>query len=229
MLGFVAVTAATHQRGRRLPDHRPHAEDVQEAQRPGAKTVTIDRRDPSYLVASVLFILGSAASPRAETARRGILLAELGMLIAVVGTLLHREIVDATSGSSSPARARLGHRHAMAAADPDDQDAGANRALARVRRPGGGARRRRPSTTCTRRAIHLTHAARWARSASRCSSARSPSPAASWRSASCRASSRPHRSPTRARTRSNIGLFASAVAAPRAAHRRPGTASRCSI
>jgi NAD(P) transhydrogenase subunit beta len=46
-----------------------------------------------YLAASTLFILGLGAMNRTETARRGVRLAELGMLLAVVGTLLHHEIV----------------------------------------------------------------------------------------------------------------------------------------
>ena len=46
-----------------------------------------------YLIASVLFILGLRGLGSAATARRGILLAEIGMLFALVGTLLHAEIV----------------------------------------------------------------------------------------------------------------------------------------
>ena len=38
VLGTIAVTVREHQHGRRLPDHRPHAEDVQEQRtKPGAK------------------------------------------------------------------------------------------------------------------------------------------------------------------------------------------------
>jgi NAD(P) transhydrogenase subunit beta len=47
-----------------------------------------------YLAASVLFILGLQALGKVEHARRGILYAEIGMLLAVVGTLLHHEIVS---------------------------------------------------------------------------------------------------------------------------------------
>jgi proton-translocating NAD(P)+ transhydrogenase subunit beta len=47
-----------------------------------------------YLAASVLFILGLQSMGKTETARRGIRLAELGMLFAVVGTLLHHEIIS---------------------------------------------------------------------------------------------------------------------------------------
>jgi len=47
----------------------------------------------AYLVASVTFVLGlrDLSSPR--TARRGMFLAEFGMLAAIVGTLLHQDIL----------------------------------------------------------------------------------------------------------------------------------------
>ncbi|MDT4969691.1 MAG: H+-translocating transhydrogenase subunit beta [Acidobacteriota bacterium] len=48
----------------------------------------------SYLAASVLFILGLKGLSHPETARRGMHLAEFGMLMAVIGTLLHHEIVS---------------------------------------------------------------------------------------------------------------------------------------
>jgi len=48
----------------------------------------------SYLASSVLFILGLRSLTHPDSARRGMHLAALGMLVAVVGTLLHREIVD---------------------------------------------------------------------------------------------------------------------------------------
>ncbi len=46
-----------------------------------------------YLVASILFILCLRGLSSPESARRGLLLGELGMFIAVVGTLLHKDIV----------------------------------------------------------------------------------------------------------------------------------------
>ena len=49
--------------------------------------------DFSYLLASVLFILGLRGMSHPETARRGMHLAEFGMLMAILGTLLQREIV----------------------------------------------------------------------------------------------------------------------------------------
>lgn len=48
----------------------------------------------SYLAASILFILGLKGMSHPETARRGMHLAELGMLMAVIGTLLHKEIIS---------------------------------------------------------------------------------------------------------------------------------------
>ncbi len=48
----------------------------------------------SYLAASILFILGLKGLSHPETARRGMHMAEFGMLMAVVGTLLHHEIVS---------------------------------------------------------------------------------------------------------------------------------------
>jgi NAD(P) transhydrogenase subunit beta len=47
----------------------------------------------SYVVASVLFILCLRGLAGPQTARRGLVLGEVGMLIAVVGTLLHRDII----------------------------------------------------------------------------------------------------------------------------------------
>lgn len=46
-----------------------------------------------YLIASVLFILGLKGLSHPETARRGMHLAEIGMLVAVIGTLLSGKIV----------------------------------------------------------------------------------------------------------------------------------------
>ncbi|MGH7718572.1 MAG: NAD(P)(+) transhydrogenase (Re/Si-specific) subunit beta [Gemmatimonadaceae bacterium] len=48
----------------------------------------------SYLAASVLFILGLKSLTRPEAARRGINQAALGMLLAIIGTLLHHDIID---------------------------------------------------------------------------------------------------------------------------------------
>ncbi|MCA9046887.1 MAG: NAD(P)(+) transhydrogenase (Re/Si-specific) subunit beta, partial [Planctomycetaceae bacterium] len=49
--------------------------------------------DLSYLVAAVLFILGLKGMTRPKTAVRGNLYGALGMLIAVVATLVNQEVV----------------------------------------------------------------------------------------------------------------------------------------
>ena len=48
----------------------------------------------AYLVASVLFILCLKGLSSPESARRGILLGELGMLVAILATLVHKDIVS---------------------------------------------------------------------------------------------------------------------------------------
>jgi H+-translocating NAD(P) transhydrogenase subunit beta len=48
----------------------------------------------TYLIATALFILSLKWLSSPATARRGVLAGELGMLLAVAGTLLHRGIVD---------------------------------------------------------------------------------------------------------------------------------------
>src|SRR5215470_13099483 len=48
----------------------------------------------AYLAAAILFVLGLKGLNSPETARRGLLLAEIGMLLAVVGTLLHGQIIQ---------------------------------------------------------------------------------------------------------------------------------------
>ena len=50
--------------------------------------------DFAYILASILFIFGIKMLGRAETARRGNLLSAVGMLIAMVATLLYKEVVD---------------------------------------------------------------------------------------------------------------------------------------
>jgi NAD(P) transhydrogenase subunit beta len=50
----------------------------------------------SYLLASIFFILGLKGLSHPETAKRGMHLAEFGMLMAIIGTLVHHEIVTYT-------------------------------------------------------------------------------------------------------------------------------------
>src|SRR5437899_930703 len=47
-----------------------------------------------YLLSAILFILGLRGLSHPRTARRGMFLAELGMLLAIVGTLFHHEILS---------------------------------------------------------------------------------------------------------------------------------------
>ena len=48
----------------------------------------------SYLVAAALFVLGLKSLTRPDQARRGMRLAAVGMLLAIIGTLVHQQIVD---------------------------------------------------------------------------------------------------------------------------------------
>jgi NAD(P) transhydrogenase subunit beta len=86
-----------HERGRRVCDHGPYVEDVQEKDKHGFKElVQIYFIELSYLLASILFILGLKGLSHPETAKRGMHLAEFGMLMAIIGTLMHHEIVTYT-------------------------------------------------------------------------------------------------------------------------------------
>ena len=49
----------------------------------------------TYLIATALFILSLKWLSSPTTARRGVFAGELGMLLAIAGTLLHRGIVNA--------------------------------------------------------------------------------------------------------------------------------------
>jgi NAD(P) transhydrogenase subunit beta len=55
--------------------------------------VTRSYVESAYLLASLLFIFGLRELRSPETARRGIILAELAMLVAIAGTLLHHRLV----------------------------------------------------------------------------------------------------------------------------------------
>src|SRR5438045_1560024 len=47
-----------------------------------------------FLASAILFVLGLRGLSHPKTARRGMFLAEIGMLLAIIGTLLHHEIID---------------------------------------------------------------------------------------------------------------------------------------
>src|SRR6185295_1535427 len=67
----------------------PHAQDVPQA---GARKEMIENLLPAiYLLASVGFILAVKWMNNPATARRGVIIGEIGMLLAVIGTLLRVE------------------------------------------------------------------------------------------------------------------------------------------
>ncbi len=87
------------QRGGRIHDHRPDAPDVQGERTEEAIIMNDFIRgeyfiEGTYLVATALFILSLKWMSSPTTARRGVWAGEVGMLLAIVGTLLHREILD---------------------------------------------------------------------------------------------------------------------------------------
>jgi len=47
-----------------------------------------------YLASAILFVMGLRGLSHPRTARRGMFLAEFGMLLAIIGSLLHHEIID---------------------------------------------------------------------------------------------------------------------------------------
>ena len=83
-----------------------------------------------YLIASVLFILSLKWMSSPTTARHGIWAGEVGMLLAISGTLLHHGIVRLPPDRHC-ARARHDHRRA-ARARGDDGGSAANRAQSRL-------------------------------------------------------------------------------------------------
>src|SRR5262249_30173109 len=74
--------------------HRTHAKNVQKEKL--IMSITTLFIEISYLVASMLFVLGLRGLSHPESAQRGMRMAELGMLVAIVGTLLNYQIVTYT-------------------------------------------------------------------------------------------------------------------------------------
>src|SRR5207237_5970183 len=77
--------------------HVPHAQDVQD--RPsdeGMMTFAGSQQiiEVIYLLASALFIFSLKWMSSPATARRGVWAGEIGMVLAIAGTLLHHGIVD---------------------------------------------------------------------------------------------------------------------------------------
>ena len=116
--------------------------------------------EASYLIASALFILGLRSLTRPDKARRGMQQAAVGMLFAIVGTLLNHTIVD-YRWIAARTRARRGHRLSDGPVGADDGDAAANRALAHA--SARWPRRSSASPSITRRSppAHCPHARRW--------------------------------------------------------------------
>src|SRR5207245_9269794 len=83
-------------RRRRLPHHRPDAQDVQDSRAHEVVTPHLVEQfiQVAYIVAAALFILALKWLAAPATARRGVRAGEVGMLLAVVGTLLHQGIVS---------------------------------------------------------------------------------------------------------------------------------------
>ena len=127
-----------HQPGQRLSDHRPHAEDVQEAGAGQEMMRTV--LSVLYLLAAAGFILALKWMNSPATARRGVMAGEIGMLLAVVGTLLRHEVVNYEWILIAFFR-RLGDRRSARLPDADDRGAAADGVLARLRRAGIGADR----------------------------------------------------------------------------------------
>src|SRR5262249_39492846 len=79
-----------HEHRQRLPHHRPHVEDVQEAR---AEQVTAEQIvQLVYLVSTGLFILSLKWMSDVETARNGVFAGIGAMVLAVAGTLMTPEV-----------------------------------------------------------------------------------------------------------------------------------------
>ena len=84
-----------HRRGdqhrERVPHHRPHAQDVQEA---GREEVMAHMVSYVYILSAALFILSLKWMNSPVTARRSVLAGEIGMLLAIAGTLLSFKVFN---------------------------------------------------------------------------------------------------------------------------------------
>ncbi len=146
ILGFVAVTTATINvvGGFGITDRMLKMFNKRNEAKPeeggGQMSLSTYFMEATYLVASILFVLALKGMSHPETARRGMFLAEGGMLAAIIGTLIGAHIVTwvwIIAGLSD----RLDHRRVDGHLGSDDRHAAANRALARLRSAGRGAGR----------------------------------------------------------------------------------------
>ena len=94
-----------------------------------------------YLVASILFILSLKWMSSPSTARRGVWAGEIGMLLAIGGTLLHRGIVDYTGSRSRSFSAPHRGSSRPGADDRRPSTDGAEPRVWRALRRAGGHRR----------------------------------------------------------------------------------------
>src|SRR5580700_7530994 len=87
-----------HQQRRwRLPHHRSHAQNVQIQRAQKIMTAWLGTDtfiEIIYLVATALFILALVWMRTPATARRGVRAGEIGMLLAIAGTLLNHNIIE---------------------------------------------------------------------------------------------------------------------------------------
>ena len=86
-----------------------------------------------YLLAAAGFILALKWMSSPATARRGVIAGEIGMLLAVIGTLLRFEVVE-YQWILDRILSWIRDRRAARVPDADDRGAAADRHLARVRR-----------------------------------------------------------------------------------------------
>src|SRR3984885_4994490 len=85
------------QRRRRLPHHRSHAQNVQNQRAQKIMTAWLGTDtfiEIIYLVATALFIMALVWMRTPATARRGVRAGEIGMLLAIGGTLLNHNIIE---------------------------------------------------------------------------------------------------------------------------------------
>src|SRR5262249_42584876 len=89
--------ARNDQRRGRIPNHGRDAKDVQGGRPKETMTAMIRSEhviEFTYLIATALFILALKWMSSPSTARRGVRAGEVGMLLAIIGTLFHHGIVE---------------------------------------------------------------------------------------------------------------------------------------
>ena len=144
VLGAIAVFASTTNivSGFLITDRMLKMFKKRRARRSPRRPAVIDQLiQLVYLVATALFIFSLKWMSDPVTARRGVFAGVGGMALAIIGTLLHPLIIG-YSWIVDPAGARRAGRRAAVVGSADGR-AAADRAVPRVRRSRGGARRDR--------------------------------------------------------------------------------------